>query len=640
MNKKIAVYANGWNHEILSRFITGMKNAPGSEKMDLFIFTSYATTGNKKDEILGEERIYALPDMRDFDGVVILSNTLHSQETAKKLGEQALACHVPAISVGMKIDGISYIEIDNKTGMHQLVNHLIEDHNVKRIAYIGGTIDHPDSIERLNITKEVLEAHGYSMEEDDIHHANWGYSIILGVVQQIIADSKGLPDAIVCANDFTALAAIAELKLHNINVPEDVIVTGFDSIDDTKTFYPSITSVENDYASIGLQCSEYFLSSEGMDSTHPVEMTSTSKMVPCESCCKHTEPIYEKIRRDFCSENYAVTLRNDVINRKKNQLEYDIISSSDINSLKMVLYNHYKYSHLIEGENFHILFNPLFLQNTMDDFHKICSDSMSEKFDILLTMQDGNVLLNYNDISVSRHDLIPGYEHSKGAHVYHLVGLNWDQCFIGYVVFVDNSWLLEENAISLYINGIRQALQRLRINMRLDILNQNLYALYNKDAMTGLYNRFGYESLAVPLFEQQKMDHQPVMVCFLDINRMKYINDVYGHLQGDLAIATVANAIKSHERKNWIGIRYGGDEFLIIASCSSEEEADLITHSILNKVKEITDAQKFSYNLDVSCGYVLTDPKSPTTLQEYIKQADDMMYEIKRKLHEREKQNG
>ena len=83
MNKKIAVYANGWNHEILKRFITGMKNTPGSEKMDLFIFTSYAVAGNKKDEILGEERIYALPDMRDFDGVIILSNTLHSQETAK-----------------------------------------------------------------------------------------------------------------------------------------------------------------------------------------------------------------------------------------------------------------------------------------------------------------------------------------------------------------------------------------------------------------------------------------------------------------------------------------------------------------------------------------------------------------------------
>ena len=637
MNKKIAVYANGWNHEILKRFITGMKNTSGSEKMDLFIFTSYAVAGSKKDEILGEERIYALPDMRDFDGVIILSNTLHSQETAKKLGKQALACKVPAISVGMKIDGISYIEIDNKTGMRQLVNHLIEDHNVKRIAYIGGTIDHPDSVERLNITREVLEAHGFTLDEGDIYHANWGYSIILGAVRQIISGPEGLPGAIVCANDFTALAAISELKLHNINVPDDIIVTGFDSIYDSRTFYPSITSVENDYDSIGQQCSEYFLSPEGTDSTHPVEMTSTSKMVLCESCCKHTEAIYEKLRRDFCSENYTVSLRNNMINQIKNELEYDIISSSDINSLKMVLHRHYKYNHLVEGDNFHILFNPLFLQNTMDDYHEICSDSMNEEFDVLLTLQGGNALLNYNEVSVSRHDLIPGYDPDKEAHVYYLVGLNWEQCFIGYVVFVDSSWVEERDAIYLYVNSIKKALQRLRINMRLDILNQNLYALYNKDAMTGLYNRFGYESLAVPLFEQQKMEGAPVMVCFLDINRMKYINDKYGHLQGDLAIATVANAIKCHERKNWIGIRYGGDEFLIIASCSSKEDAELIKRSILNKVKETTDAQKLSYHLDVSCGYVLTDPESPASLQDYIKQADDMMYEIKRKLHEREK---
>jgi diguanylate cyclase (GGDEF)-like protein len=45
---------------------------------------------------------------------------------------------------------------------------------------------------------------------------------------------------------------------------------------------------------------------------------------------------------------------------------------------------------------------------------------------------------------------------------------------------------------------------------------------------------------------------------------MKVINDKYGHLQGDLAICTVAKVIKQVLKKNWIVVRYGGDEFLMV----------------------------------------------------------------------------
>lgn len=632
MRKKIAVYASGWNKEILDRVLTGMRKVPSSDNLDIFIFTCYAATGNQPHDIIGEESIYDLPDMKDFDGVIILSNNLHSTETVKKLGARAFENKVPAVSVGIKLDGISYMGIDNRTGMCQLVTHLIEDHNAKRLVYIGGTKDHPDSIERLEITKDVLKAHNLTIAEEDIYYANWGYSIIQGTVAKICDGEKGLPDAIVCANDFTALAAISTLIERNISVPEDVIVTGFDSIDMAKKFYPSISSVENDYESIGTACCEYLLSEAARDVDHPAMMTSKSRLVRCESCCKQMESVYEKVRHNFCTINYADTLRNDMVNHVRSDVEYDIISAKDFNSLKMVLRNHYKQGHLVEGNDFHMVLDPLLLQNILEDYKNVWEPGVREKMSVMIAMRNGE-LLDCGDDVITRHELIPGYDTETRAQDYFFVPLNWEQYYIGYLIFVNSPWVITLNTLFTYRNGIKQALHRLRINMRLDTLNQNLYALYNKDAMTGLYNRFGYESLAVPLFEQQKLMHQPVMVCFLDINYMKHINDKYGHLQGDLAIAIVANAIKRHERDNWIGIRYGGDEFLIIASCSDTGEAEAIKQGILSHVKNTSVEKNLPYDLNVSCGYVLTDPYSSISLQDYIKQADELMYEIKRDIH-------
>ena len=54
---------------------------------------------------------------------------------------------------------------------------------------------------------------------------------------------------------------------------------------------------------------------------------------------------------------------------------------------------------------------------------------------------------------------------------------------------------------------------------------------------------------------------------FIDINRMKLINDYYGHLQGDIAIKVVADVIKKCISENWLPIRFGGDEFLVVGQC-------------------------------------------------------------------------
>jgi diguanylate cyclase (GGDEF)-like protein len=128
-----------------------------------------------------------------------------------------------------------------------------------------------------------------------------------------------------------------------------------------------------------------------------------------------------------------------------------------------------------------------------------------------------------------------------------------------------------------------------------------------------------------------------MVIMFLDINYMKRINDLYGHIQGDIAIRTVTDAILKSAAEGWLTIRYGGDEFLIIGADCTEEKAAQVKRDITGYLDRKNHDGTRPYDITVSCGYVLTDPGSGTSLQDYIKDADTLMYEIKKQRHTNDK---
>ena len=80
-------------------------------------------------------------------------------------------------------------------------------------------------------------------------------------------------------------------------------------------------------------------------------------------------------------------------------------------------------------------------------------------------------------------------------------------------------------------------------------------------------------------------------------------------------------------------MRYGGDEFLLIAPDCGKEEAEKVQQAILEYLDKKNHDGSQPYQISASCGYVVTDPLRKETLQEYVKEADKLMYEIKQKVH-------
>ena len=113
------------------------------------------------------------------------------------------------------------------------------------------------------------------------------------------------------------------------------------------------------------------------------------------------------------------------------------------------------------------------------------------------------------------------------------------------------------------------------------------------------------------------------------MDRLKYINDTYGHEFGDKAIRNAARAVAGGGGISSIPVRYGGDEFVSISIYDEDETPEERKAAILEKAREIAAQEKLPFDLEFSIGYVITDPECDKTLEDYVREADHTMYQEK-----------
>ena len=111
-----------------------------------------------------------------------------------------------------------------------------------------------------------------------------------------------------------------------------------------------------------------------------------------------------------------------------------------------------------------------------------------------------------------------------------------------------------------------------------------------------------------------------------DMNGLKYLNDNFGHLEGDKALSTIANLIVECSTRNMYVYRMGGDEFLLIAIKTSDEQIQNTVHKFKEKLKETP--------YFCSIGYMHRDDKS-ISIDDLLKQAEKYMYEEKARFYEK-----
>jgi len=151
-----------------------------------------------------------------------------------------------------------------------------------------------------------------------------------------------------------------------------------------------------------------------------------------------------------------------------------------------------------------------------------------------------------------------------------------------------------------------------------------------QDALTKISNRRGFMMLAehsLHLCSRQKI---PASLVFMDLDRFKPINDMFGHAEGDLALAAFAEQMRDTFRDSDLIARLGGDEFVVFLINTPKEAAESIVLKFHNSLDKYNRDAKRGYDISFSHGIVEFNPKKHRTIEAFLKDGDSLMYERKK----------
>lgn len=148
-----------------------------------------------------------------------------------------------------------------------------------------------------------------------------------------------------------------------------------------------------------------------------------------------------------------------------------------------------------------------------------------------------------------------------------------------------------------------------------------------EDELTGLYNRRGFLTLANQHIKIANRMKTKICMLYADLDNLKFINDTFGHSEGDIAITVAATLIKDTFRESDIIARIGGDEFVVIPIGNTEGSAAATIISRLQKNIDAFNARtQKKYVISLSSGISCYDPENPSSLEGLLMQADKSMY--------------
>ena len=161
--------------------------------------------------------------------------------------------------------------------------------------------------------------------------------------------------------------------------------------------------------------------------------------------------------------------------------------------------------------------------------------------------------------------------------------------------------------------------------------NTAISRLSERDYLTNLYNRRGFFE-GVDRMLKDPMNRGRVFSLFtIDMDGLKYINDHYGHLEGDNAIIILSKSLQAYAGDNGICARYGGDEFAmaVVGDVNIADDVERIRERIHQHSMKDPFVQELDYSINASMGIAECIISDEVDLEGLIKLADIRMYDDK-----------
>jgi diguanylate cyclase (GGDEF)-like protein len=151
--------------------------------------------------------------------------------------------------------------------------------------------------------------------------------------------------------------------------------------------------------------------------------------------------------------------------------------------------------------------------------------------------------------------------------------------------------------------------------------------LSDRDVLTGLHNR----EIISKLEHNRRHNGKELVAYLIDVNKFKMINDTYGHDKGDKVLKDVVKVLLTSVRRTDYVVRFGGDEFVIIAFFDDAANAPVIPTKIKDNLEKHNKLRKIKISVSIGYEVLKPDKKGRYNIYKALEKADQKMYEEKRR---------
>lgn len=590
--------------------------------VEIFSSTDEETPGNYR---LGEESILRIPNFDNLCGVIFISSTYLTSDLPRLISKTLQTrCHCPILEVTQQHGQYPSIALDNDTATGQITEHLIGTHGFKRICYLGNTLETFFSDHRRDIYKQVIAKHNLPVTAQDIYECTYDSHDFDAAVE--FFTTAGKPDAIVCYNDRMALGMIRALLDKGYRVPEDIAVTGTDMLEAGQSINPPLTSVTFPTKEMGIRAMELLLSAIHGETLPPVTVITSDPHIGGSCGCPakhHKNPFFFQHAMALKVGQYEATITNNI------HMAASLLATVDINEGMDLLGN---FVSQIPGcsELYLCLYSDWDSVSSHIRTITFSEDDSADRDVMLLKFayKDGRRM---HECSFTKQNSLPDYLFDSETSAYIFYPLYFSDKAYGYIAIAyDHNQVICEVDFLPWIMNINSMLHNIAENKRTGLLVNRLEEIYMHEEMTGLYNRHGYKLMSEELIEKMQDTGTRISSFVLDLDGLKYINDTYGHSEGDFAICILGHALKNAAKDGDICARIGGDEFYLLTAGYSDEEITLLIYKINQYLDNYNKLHTKEYHVSASIG-VASETISPNfDLKQLTEKADQSMYEQKR----------
>ncbi len=202
--------------------------------------------------------LFDLAGKHNVDGLVVVASTV-----AHRVGPEGLAefcgsrSPLPMCTIGVTVPGIPAVIATGSHGVQALVQHLIQDHGCRRLAFIAGLGE--EGKERSEAFAAAVRASGAELHQDLVVPGRFTTFSGADAIRILLEERRVEFDAVVAADDDMALGAMNELEARGVVVPDDVAVVGFDDIYQARHAVVPLTTVRQPMRELGRRAVEVVL---------------------------------------------------------------------------------------------------------------------------------------------------------------------------------------------------------------------------------------------------------------------------------------------------------------------------------------------------------------------------------------------